>query len=60
VSSCEIGILVVAYLVLISAVVDFVVQRRITKRLDRIEELLASAAEKSLDNSDKVADSKSK
>ena len=59
-SGCEAGILVVGYLIIVLAIADFVVQRRITNRLDRIEELLTSTAEKSLNNSDKVADSKGK
>ena len=59
-NGCTAGILVVAYLVLVSMVVDFIVSRRIAKRLDRIEELLVSTTKESLDNGNKVANSKGK
>ena len=59
-SGCEIGIAVVDYLVLVSAVVDLIAQRRITRRLDRIDRLLAPAAKESLSNGNNVADSEGK
>ena len=59
-SGCEVGIVVVAYVVLVFGVIEWVDFGRIRMRLDGIEKLLTSAAEKHSDNDDSVYDGKEK
>jgi HAMP domain-containing protein len=56
-SSCEVGIIVVAYVVIALAAADFLVSRRIIRRLERIEELLTSTTKKNLRDGDNIANS---
>jgi HAMP domain-containing protein len=56
-SSCEVGIIVVAYVVIVLAAADFLVSRRIIRRLERIEELLTSTTKKNLRDGDNIANS---
>jgi len=60
VSGCEVGVVVVGYVVAVFGIIEWVNFRRVRKRLDGIEELLTSATEKHLDNDDSVYDGKEK
>lgn len=52
------GLIVVVYVVIVLAIADLFVSRRIIKRLERIEELLASTAKEGLGNGNNIADGK--
>jgi hypothetical protein len=58
-SECLLGLIVVVYVVIVLAVADLFVSRRIIKRLERIEELLTPTTKESLRDSDNIADGKS-
>lgn len=59
-SGCEVGIVVVAYVVVVFGIIEWVDFRRIRKRLEGIEGLLTSTTEKHLDNDDNAYDGKEK